>query len=68
MSSHRVVGDNGDLFTLAEWREAVTAGMFNHFDGSGSWVKDGAYMTGFVFDDVFGPVPEGATHVEWYNK
>jgi hypothetical protein len=66
--THRKVGDVGDLFTLAEWQEAVKAGAFNHFDGSGSWVKDGEYMTDKVFDDVFGDVPEGATHVEWYNK
>jgi len=25
-------------------------------------------MTDAMFDDVFGPAPEGATHVEWYNK
>ena len=64
----RSVGDCGDLFTLDEWRSAVKSGMFNHFDGSGSWVKNGQYMTGFIFDDVFGTPPEGATHVEWYNK
>jgi hypothetical protein len=64
----RAVGDIGDLFTIEQWKHHVAVGLFNEFDGSGSFVKDGAYMTGFVFDDVFGPVPEGATHVEWYNK
>jgi hypothetical protein len=64
----RVVGDNGDLFTIAEWQQHVQQGLFNKFDGSGSFVKDGEYMTSFLFDDVFGQIPAGATHVEWYNK
>lgn len=66
------VGDNGDLFTIEEWRKAVDSGLFNSYDGSGSWVQfvgtEGKYMTDCLFDNVFGPVPEGATHVEWYNK
>lgn len=66
------VGDNGDLFTIEEWRKAVDGGLFNSYDGSGSWVRfvgaDGEYMTDKLFDDVFCPVPDGATHVEWYNK
>lgn len=62
------VGEIGDLFTVDEWKEAVKSGCFNSYDGSGSWVRDGQFMTDRIFDDVFGPAPEGATHVEWYNK
>ena len=68
MPQHRTVGDYGELFTIAAWRDAVKVGAFNEHDGSGAFVKDGKYMTEKIFDDVFGPAPEGATHVEWYNK
>jgi hypothetical protein len=64
----RVVGTYGDLFTIADWQQHVRGGLFNEYDGSGSFVKDGTYMTTNLFDDVFGPIPDGATHVEWYNK
>jgi hypothetical protein len=62
------VGEIGDLFTVEEWRKAVEAGLFNSFDGSGAFVVDGEYLTGCVFDDVFGEIPPGVTHIEWYNK
>lgn len=62
------IRETDHVFTLDEWREAVGMGMFNEYDGSGAWAKDGQYLTGFVFDDVFAPAPEGATHVVWFNK
>ena len=62
------VGRNGDLFTVEEWKRNVSHGYFNEFDGSGSFVSNGKYVTGRLFDDVFGEIPEGVTHIEWYNK
>lgn len=64
----RKVGKIGDLITIAEWREHVRRGWFNEFDGSGSFVRNGEYLTSMLYDNVFGPIPDGATHVEWYNK
>jgi hypothetical protein len=64
----RAIEPDDDLMTIEEWKNSVKMGFFNKMDGSGSWVKDGKFMTTFVFDDVFGPVPEGATHVVWYSK
>lgn len=57
-----------ELFTLADWKEAVEFGLFNEYDGSGCWLRDGKFMTDNIFDDVFKEPPEGATHVAWYNK
>jgi hypothetical protein len=65
---NRDVDGYADVMTLSEWEDAVSDGLFNEDDGSGCWVKDGKYMFDSVFDDVFGPVPEGATHVAWFNK
>lgn len=64
----RPIPDYADMFTLDDWRAAVRQGLFNEYDGSGCWVRDGKYMTKAVFDDVFGPTPDGATHVAWFNK
>jgi len=73
MVSRQKVGEFGDLFTLDEWKKAVEGGLFNSYDGSGSWVQVNehglaSYVTDKLFDDVFSAPPEGATHVEWFNK
>jgi len=64
----RKVKRDADVYTLADWKDAVKLGHFNEYDGSGCWVKDGYHMTDDVFDDVFTTPPEGATHVAWFNK
>lgn len=64
----RKVGQYGDLFTIDEWKKNVAQGLFNKYDGSGCFVQDDKYLTDQIFDDVFGPIPDAATHVEWYNK
>ncbi len=59
------IDEDDDLFTLAEWAEAVKDGSFNEYDGFGNYVKDGMAAWG---TDVFGNDPQDATHVVWYNK
>ena len=53
-----------DIYTVAEWKEAVELGAFKNWDGSGYWVKDGMKSSA----EVFSSDPEDATHVVWYNK
>lgn len=63
------VSEDAFLMTIEEWRNSVKSGLFNEYDGSGEWVRDGQTMTDCIFDDVFNETPpEGATHVAWYNK
>lgn len=64
----RELNQDDDIYTCVEWQQSVKDGYFNCHDGSGAWIKNGQFMTGDVFDDVFGAPPEGATHVVWYNK
>ncbi len=64
----RLVHPEDHVMMLEEWQQAVRCGYFNDMDGSGCWLSNGRFMTDAVFDDVFGPVPEGATHVVWFNK
>jgi hypothetical protein len=56
----------GDLFTAEEWSDAVSDGAFIPSDGCGCW----ATAQGFSddHDKVFGPKPDWATHVVWFNK
>lgn len=59
-------GNDGELMTLDEWREAVLSGAFNEYDGSGYFSNGTHYTrTGDVFTYA---IPEGATHVLWFNK
>lgn len=63
-----------DIYTIAEWQEAVSNGWFNEYDGSGIWLDKDLGRLGSDhpsrphYDDVFATPPEGATHVEWFNK
>jgi hypothetical protein len=69
MTNREVNPDECDLMTIEEWKNSVKLGHFNEYDGSGSFIKDGKFMSEErLFDDVFGDIPEGATHVAWYNK
>lgn len=60
--------DGGYMMTIDEWKESVESGGFIPDDGHGRWLKDGKPFSNEFSDDVFGPVPEGVTHVEWFNK
>ena len=69
MRQHKPVDDNAHMFSLEEWDQAIDDGRVASDDGSGFWVNDGFYLNDDYLDDnVFGFVPEGATHVAWFNE
>jgi hypothetical protein len=54
-----------DLMTVAEFLETVEWGGFIPYDGSAiirGGTKDNEYW------DWETPIPDDATHIEWYNK
>ena len=62
-----------DLFTVAEFKEAVRCGMFNEYDGSGFPAKriDSARIMvspRYIQLSRLFEIPEDATHVAWFNK
>lgn len=63
-------GGFGDVMVMAVWNDCVAAGAFIRDDGDG----DGYYAKKVGEDimvspiDAFGPRPDWATHVVWYNK
>ncbi len=66
-------GDNGDLITLADWLESVEYGMFIDDDGFGDavrWVPDEEpkVLEEWVYPSDASRLPEGTTHILWYNK
>ena len=69
-------GHTGDLFTVREFRQCVKAGAFIDYDGCGDAVKDGKIITprdetGWpkeVKPSKLDELPEGTTHVLWYNR
>lgn len=56
----------GDVMTAEDWEDAVNDGAFIHSDGCGNWATAEGYSDDD--NDVFGPKPEWATHVAWFNK
>lgn len=57
--------DFGDLITAGDWLCATAVGAFIPTDGCGYW----GTATHYSYDcDCFGPAPEGATHVHWFNR
>lgn len=56
--------DSCDVYTVKDFNEAVTDGIFTDYDGSGYWVKDGKECS----EEVFHSPQLDATHVAWYNK
>jgi hypothetical protein len=64
------VPDYADVFSLDEFRDIVASGGIVNDDGCGHWVKDGKMSRDFINCAKLGPyyVPEGVTHVAWFNK
>jgi hypothetical protein len=60
----RDVDIDDDVYTIAQWNDAVNDGMIGNEDGSGYWMKDGKHCR----DEVFNSNQLDATHVVWYNK
>ncbi len=49
--------------TVDEWKESLMEGLFNQYDGSAYWVKDGMESS----DSAFHTEQEDATHVAFYG-
>lgn len=69
-------GENGTLYTRAEWLESVKSGGLINYDGFGNFAY--AELDHFVysnleirpsdFSQLKATPPEWATHVIWYNR
>lgn len=60
------IPDYAEIMTAEEWEKAVEAGAYIPYDGSGYWaIKDKGMDTNTY---CFGPKPDWATHVAWFNK
>ena len=56
-----------DVMTIAEFNECEKSGAFIPYDGDGYFGTE----THFSFDEYVWnaeSIPEGATHVHWYNR
>lgn len=60
----RKIPDYGEKFTLKEWKAALKNSMFTPDDGDGYFTDDKYLLDG----DIFRRLPEGTTHVVWFNK
>jgi hypothetical protein len=58
--------DDGELLSMAEWKQAVACGSFIPYDGDGHWVY-GDRMDS-ESDSFQMPPPELATGVMWFNR
>jgi hypothetical protein len=62
--------------TIEDFQACCEDGGFIDYDGTGSWVVDDQLVD--MFDEIYGAampskvltgqIPEGVTHVVWYNK
>ncbi len=67
--------EDDHTLTLAEWLEACDAGAFIDYDGYGdAIIWDGETLTYEVLAEFVYPsdrhdmVPDGTTHIIWYNR
>ena len=66
---NRKIPEYADIMTVSEWLDSKH--FFLPMDGHGYWVRNGEYLfefKPFSTDDLWGTIPEGATHVAWFNK
>lgn len=62
-------GDDGDLMTLEDFRGGVESGGFIDYDGHGYPVRDDQVNDNFyVYPSSQDHVPEGTTHILWFNR
>jgi hypothetical protein len=63
------LAEYGDFIPINQFLEDVESGLFMDCDGYGQWATlDGMGEYLGSVDEIFGKLPEGATHVMWYNK
>jgi hypothetical protein len=56
-----------EIVPLAQWL-LLRNREINHYDGRGKFLRNGTYLTDAPFDDVFGELPDGVTHIAWINR
>lgn len=61
------IPEYGDLMTLEVWLELVEDGMFTDYDGTG-YISDGKMYGSEIFPSEKDRIPEGVTHIVWFNK
>lgn len=76
LGREREIPEYGELMTLQDFGDCVKSGTLIDYDGFGEW-SDGKSVWGTIFEPetIVLPskffkdhVPEGATHVVWFNK
>jgi hypothetical protein len=64
--------ETGFLITIEDYKGSVECGGFTDDDGHGYPVRDGKVNEGFPVhpsdDEDEYPLPEGTTHILWFNK
>lgn len=57
-----------DIMTVEEWLHCVELQFFTDDDGYGYGVKDGKQDPTISVWPSLRNIPEGATHINWFNK
>ena len=69
MSFDQPPEDYGDVMTLKEFITSCVCGAFIDYDGFGHPMKDGKYDGEIeIKPSAIGNIPEGTTHMIWYNR
>lgn len=59
---------SGDLMTVVEFKKQVDNHNFVDDDGHGNPVRGGFAARAIIYPSIVNEIPEGATHIVWYNK
>jgi len=57
--------NEGDFLTKNEFQGYLDMGVITPYDGSGYWATESGFSCAH---NCFGPCPDWATHVAWFNK
>lgn len=62
------IDDIGDVMTIEDWKECVESGGFIDDDGF-ALASNGAHCTKEeYYPSIAHKLPEGTTHIVWYNR
>jgi hypothetical protein len=59
---------NGELMTIQEFKESVKGGSFIDYDGFGYPVEFSIDSTTEIRPSRVDEIPEGTTHIIWFNR
>ena len=57
-----------DVMTVEKWISCCEGGGFIDYDGYGYPMKDGKKSTTPIRPSQRNQLPEGTTHISWYNR